>query len=74
MRMPTTPQLFLDDSSESKTAMGLVKGNGHGKKVQIFWKGKDFNDCDFALPALFSISGVFRGVDQIGIFLSSRLD
>jgi len=68
------PQLFLDDSFESTKAITLLRSNGNGKRVEILLKGKDFKDCDFQLPALFSSSGIFRGLSQIEIFLNSHLE
>ncbi len=63
-------QLFRDESPESKKATYLLEEN---KIVfeQLF-KGRDFLDCDFDLPALFSTVGTFHGIQEIEAFVKLK--
>ena len=64
-------QLFRDETVESRKAsylLGLSRRN-----FQELLKGKDFMDCDFILPAVFSTIGTFQGLDEIEAFARSKL-
>ncbi len=64
-------QLFRDYSAESRKASYLLEEN----KItfQELFKGKDFRDCDFDLPALFSMVGTFQGLEEIEAFVKLKL-
>jgi len=71
---PTTRtrlQLFVDNTKASEKAVLLL--NENNKSFQKLVKGRDFRECDFNLPSLFANFGVFHGIEEIELFVNSKL-
>lgn len=64
-------QLYVDNTQESKKAVLLLEENN--KSFLQLVKGRDFLECDFNLPALFASFGVFHGLEEIELFVNSKL-